>query len=741
MQYMRHYILWIWIFIGASQVIGGQTPLTPADLRVRQGTPGEAEMHEMLPAYLNKLAQDATQNRLARFNRIQTEADFHNWQESNRRKFLELIGGLPAERSPLHARVIGEIQREGYVIRKVIFESLPEYYVTANLYLPTPGRGPFPAVLAPCGHSPNGKAYDVYQHLFIGLAKRGYVVLSYDPMGQGERYQYWDFLHHESFLKGTDNQHAMAGLQETLLGQNLARYFIWDGIRGLDYLTSLPEVDASRLGVTGSSGGGTLTTYITMLDPRVKVASIVTFITSLPKKIEARSLDVEADPEQDIPGLVAAGLDHTEFLGMIAPRPVLIGAAARDFFPIEGTRRTFAEIQSLYQKLSVPERIKMVEFDHRHMYSQPLREATYTWFDHWLKGLEAEAHEPEIVTEKDATLECTPTGQVITSLGGKRVYDFNRGQAEEELRQLEARRRASDFRTTLAGKIRSRLALSDGPARPAAKLLAQTEVGDLVVEKLQLETEPGISVPTRVIHRQGLHGPSPAVVYLRDRLEERDSPALAASLAGQGLVVAVVDVRGFGETWAARSVRESGEDYFLPRDGRDADFAYAAFLLGRPLLGMRTSDALGAVRYLRTRADVNPQRVAMAGRGWAGITALFAAALDPGISATAVEGIPASYGALASAELYEQPAYVLLPGALQDFDLPDIFAALAPRPLLVMNPQDPLTRKLPQQEAAEALASTRAAYEAAQGWGALEVKVEPLDTNVPKALEDWLRAH
>jgi len=741
MNHMLRYVLLIWVFIGASQVIGGQTLLTPADLRVTQGTPVEAEMHEMLPAYLNKLAQDATENRLTRFNRIQTEADFHNWQEANRRRFLELIGGLPAERSPLHARVTGEIPRPGYLIRKVIFESLPEYYVTANLYVPTLGRGPFPAVLAPCGHSANGKAYDVYQHLFIGLVKRGYVVLSYDPMGQGERYQYWDFLHHETLLKGTDNQHAMAGLEETLLGQNLARYFIWDGIRGLDYLTSLPEVDASRLGVTGSSGGGTLTTYITMLDPRVKVASIVTFITSLPKKIEARSLDVEADPEQDVPGLVAAGLDHTEFLGMIAPRPVLIGAAVRDFFPIEGTRRTFAEVQSLYQKLSVPERIKMVEFDHRHMYSQPLREATYTWFDHWLKGLEAEAHEPEIVTEKDATLECTPTGQVITSLGGKRVYDFNRGQAEEELRQLAARRRASDFRATLAGKIRSRLALSAGPARPAAKLLAQTEVGDLVVEKLQLETEPGISVPTRVIHRQGLRGPAHAVVYLRDRLGERDSPALVASLAEQGFVVAVVDVRGFGETWATRSVREPVEDYFLPRDGRDADFAYAAFLLGRPLLGMRAGDALCAVRYLRTRADVDPQRVAMAGRGWAGITALFAAALDPEISATAVEGTPASYGALATAELYEQPAYILLPGALQDFDLPDVFAALAPRPLLVMNPQDPLTRKLPQEEATEALASTRAAYEAAQGSGALEVKVEPLDTNVPKAMEDWLRAH
>ena len=727
----------IWVLANASQVMHAQAPLTQADLRVIQDT---SEMRQMLPAYLNKLAQDATAKRVARFNRIRTETDFRNWQEANRRTFLELIGGLPMERSPLHARVTGEIPRQGYIIRKVIFESLPEYYVTANLYVPTIGKGPFPAVLTPCGHSPNGKAYDVYQHLFIGLVRRGYIVLSYDPMGQGERYQYWNFLQQETLLKDPDNQHAMAGLQEILLGQNLARYFIWDGIRGLDYLVSLPEVDPSRLGVTGSSGGGTLTTYISMLDPRVKVASIVTFITSLPKKIEARSLDRDADPEQDIPGLLAAGLDHTEFVGMIAPRPVLIGSAVRDFFPIEGTRQTFAELQSLYKKLGVPERIKMVEFDHRHMYSQSLREATYAWFDHWLKGVEGEAHEPEIVTEKDATLQCTPTGQVITSLGGKRVYDFNRAQAEQELRLLDSRRRSSDFRTTLAEKIRSRLAVPVAAAAPAVKTLATTEVGDLVVEKLLLETDPGIAVPTRVIHRKGVQRRVQAVVYLRDRMGERDRPALFASLAEQGHVVAVADVRGFCEPWAPGDVRGQGEDFFHPRDGNDADFAYAAFFLGHPLLGMRAGDALGVVRYLRTRSDVDAKRVAIMGRGWAGVTAVFAASLDTEISAIAVEAIPTSYGALAKAELYEQPAYFLLPGALEDFDFTDVFAALAPRPLLVLNPQDPLTRKMVEQEALVALAPARAAYDTARASQALAVKVEPLDTDVPKVLEEWLRA-
>ena len=103
------------------------------------------------------------------------------------------------------------------------------------------------------------------------------------------------------------------------------------------------------------------------------------------------------------------------------------------------------------------------------MYSQPLREATYAWFDRWLKGVDAVAHEPEIVTERDATLECTPTGQVITSLGGKRVYDFNHAQAVDDLRLLDSRRRSADFRRTLVKKIRSRLVLPDDATGAGSK--------------------------------------------------------------------------------------------------------------------------------------------------------------------------------------------------------------------------------------------------------------------------------
>jgi cephalosporin-C deacetylase-like acetyl esterase len=746
-----------------------QRRLTPEDLQVIRGTAQEKDYQEMLFNSLLRQAASETKKRLARLESIHSESDFKNWQEANRQKFLELIGGLPAERTPLNARVVGEIAREGYVVRKVIFESLPEFYVTANLYVPTMGKPPFPAVLAPCGHSLNGKAYDVYQHLFIGLAKRGYVVLTYDPLGQGERLQYWDFL--SGRRRFEFNQHGMAGIQEYLLGQNLARYFIWDGMRALDYLTGLPEVDASRVGITGSSGGGTLTTYISMLDSRVKVASIVTFITSIPKKIENRIDDSESDPEQDIAGLLAAGIDHTEFLGMIAPRPVMIGAATRDFFPIEGTRRTFSEAQQLYRKLGVPDRIKMVEFDHRHMYSQPLREATYAWFDRWLMGTENEAHEPAIVTEKDEVLQCTPTGQVVTSLGGKTVADFNRAEAERLARQLEERRREPAFHSELVAKIRERLdaqfenarsamdcgsgaaafGLAPQPGQKAvagatalqsacgaAEGLAETQLDGLAVEKVLLSSEPGIIVPVRVILPTNHPPHLPEVVYLRDRTGDSDSPALFEDLARAGRMVAVADVRGFGETMSSRRIPDPHVDYFDPRDGMDSDFAIASSFLGQPLLGMRVHDARSVIDFVRARPDADPAHVTIAGRGWAGVVALFAAASDPKVSSVAVEGIPLSFAEIAAAELYNQPVSLMLPGVLQDFDLPDVFASLAPRSLLVLNPQDAMTRKMGWEEASQAAQLVRQSYQRSGAERSFDLEVVPLESEAERTFVKWI---
>jgi len=696
--------------LGAA--VAARLPLRAAlrteDLRVLTDGSGE-----MMQEYLLRLAGEVTARRQERLRALGSENDILAWQESNRARFLELIGGLPRERTALHPRITGTLVRDGYEVRKIIFESLPEFYVTANLYVPSRGGAPYPAVLAPCGHSLNGKAYAEYQRLYIGLVRRGYVVLTWDTIGHGERFQLWDFVFHHRGLTEKSNEHGILGIREYLLGQNLARYLIWDGVQALDYLAGLPEVDAAKIGVTGNSGGGVLSTYLAMLDSRIAAASIVTFLSSIPKKIEARIRDAEADPEQDVQGLFAAGIDHTELAGMIAPRPVLIGAALRDFFPIAGTRETFAELKELYEKLGAAERVEMAAFDHEHMYSQPLREATCRWFDKWLKGIDNEVNELPATIEADAELECTETGQVVSSLGGKRLIDFDRA----EVRVL-ARGRRGDVPSALRKGMSLLPAMADTQEK-----LSDVRAGGLRIEKVLLKPEAGITVPVRIVG--GEWSASGTVVYLRDREGAHDAPEFFERLANKGRTVVIADVRGFGETKSPRNVPDKRMYYYHPRDGMDADYAYAALSLGRPLAGMRVQDALAVVHMTRSRMKAGP--LTLVGRGWAGLIALFCAAVEPVVDRLAIEGFLASYAEMAESDQYAQPVSLVIPGALRDFDVADVLAALAPRPVLAINPQDAQTRKTPSAAAHAALAGSRC-----------ELRTAPTEPEVWDALEEWI---
>ena len=274
---------------------------------------------------------------------------------------------------------MGTIDGGDYLVEKLVFESLPGYFVPALLYKPRTIASPLPAVLSPCGHSTVGKAEGTYQILHVNLVKRGYVVLTYDPVGQGERSQFWDPEMGRSRFNLSCGEHAVLGNPLYLIGSNLARYRIWDGMRGLDYLASRPEVDSKRVGCVGNSGGGTLTAYISALDSRVAAAAICCYITTLPRRMRNRiQEDPSADPEQDIFGFVSEGIDHAGLLALLAPRPTLLGTARFDFFPIEGARESFAEAKRLFEVAGAGERIERVEAPERHGLTRPLRQAVYS---------------------------------------------------------------------------------------------------------------------------------------------------------------------------------------------------------------------------------------------------------------------------------------------------------------------------------------------------------------------------
>ncbi len=331
--------------------------------------PGAESAHERGNVHEQLLAAAAgfERDRRQRFAAVRTPGELEALQRDLRAAFRQSIGGLPKPLPPPTARVTGQIRAEGYTIEKLAFESLPGYFVSALLYRPTQLTGRTSAVLSLCGHTPLGKAADAAQVLNANLARRGHIVLACDPVGQAERSQFWDSNKNAPPFGLACGEHAVLGNPLYLLGASLARYEIWDAMRAIDFLTSLAEVDAARIGCVGASGGGTQTAYLAALDQRVAAAAIVCYITTLPRRMANRiEADPDADPEQDPFGLISAGIDHAGLLAMIAPRPTLLGTARFDFFPIEGVRESFAEVRHLYEVCGRDECLARVEVPEKH---------------------------------------------------------------------------------------------------------------------------------------------------------------------------------------------------------------------------------------------------------------------------------------------------------------------------------------------------------------------------------------
>jgi hypothetical protein len=237
--------------------------------------PAQQPAPDPLLRWMDQIAQQQLQRRENAIAKIHSVADAERRKLWVRKTLLSLIGGLPDYNGPLNPRITGSIQSESYTIEKVMFESLPRFYVTANLYRPSqPGR--YPGVLLQAGHTQEGKPEG--QRLAANLALKGFVVLAFDPVGQGEREQTYDRRVDRPLAGWSVPEHIQAGAQNILIGESVARYFIWDAKRALDYLVSRPEVDPERLGAVGCSGGGALTTFIGALDPRVKAVAPACFV-------------------------------------------------------------------------------------------------------------------------------------------------------------------------------------------------------------------------------------------------------------------------------------------------------------------------------------------------------------------------------------------------------------------------------------------------------------------------------
>ena len=594
-----------------------------------------------LDAYLQGVAARQLAARRAEVEAIRSKEDYEKRKARLRAAVLRMIGGLDEEKTPLNLKKTGSLDRGDYRVDKIVYESRPRFYVTANLYVPKTGKAPYPAILQPLGHSTTGKNRPFYQRLSIGLVKQGFVVLTYDPIGQGERRIYWDAELGDSKVGGTTTEHSMVGWQSMLGGESVARYRIWDGIRGLDLLESLPEVDRTRIGVTGCSGGGTLSTYIAALDARTKAAAPACYISSWDEQLKGTG---PQDAEQQFADQFVEGLDHADWIGLAAPKPYLIASTDQDFFPLEGARKTFAEMKRIYGLYDAAAKVEWFHEPGPHGTPTASREAIYAWMKQWLKGEGGPVKEPELKFEAEEDLNVTPTGQVATSLGGETASTWNIKRFKDRVpaRLDAARLREEVLRLTRYRASTAALNVQRG---------AVTERTGYRAQAIEFDAEVGLRVKATVLTPARGKGRMALVLAGRGSAEGD-----AAELAELGYTVLAIDMASTQKT------------------------AFLALMVGQPMVGLRMKTIVRGLDVLEARGEV----LGVA-RGQTGTALLHAAVVEPRLSRLIVDGNLVSYHSVASSPIHKGVEELVVPGVLGKYDLPELAAAAAPRAVHLRN--------------------------------------------------------
>ena len=633
----------------------------------------------MVQQYFVRRVRQAEQAGVQRMAALKTKADAENYVREVREKIRQSFGPFP-EKTPLKPRVTGVVERDGYKIENVIFESRPGFLVTGNLYIPQGRKFPLPGVVGTCGHSSNGKAETAYQSFSQGLARMGYVVLIYDPIGQGERLQYPDEKLKSRIGVGV-REHIHAGNQQFLVGDFIGAWRAWDGIRALDYLLTREEVDPNQVGVTGNSGGGTMTTWLCGVEPRWTMAAPSCFVTTFRRNMEN---ELPADTEQCPPKALALGIDHADFLAAQAPDPVIILGKEKDYFDARGAEEALGRLKRLYKLLGAEDEVALFLGPTHHGYTQENREAMYRWFNRATKVSDVQT-EPELTIEKDPTIWCTPNGQVC-ELDSRTVFSFTKEKSEA----LKAKRKPLEG-AALTGAVSKALNLPPRSGTPDYRILRALPSRKFPKPHFTtyaVETEPGVHALVYRLSDERHYsrptvGQKRAVLYVSHHsadAELRTEPLIGELLEAEpDSAFFTCDVRGIGES----RPDTCGHDQFLKMYGSDFFYAIHALMLDYPYPGQKTHDLLCVLDWLKSCGHTE---IHLAAKGWGTIPGTFAALLSDQVAQVTLKNALTSYTEIAESEDYNWPLSTFVPNVLETFDLPNCYRALSKKKLRQIEP-------------------------------------------------------
>ncbi|MEX2232850.1 MAG: acetylxylan esterase [Cyclobacteriaceae bacterium] len=667
----------------------------------------------MLVQHLNKQAFSLLDERDKEIAGLTTKEDWAKRQARVDEILIDMVGPFP-EKTPMAAKVTGTLKKEGYRVEKIIYESIPGFYVTAGLFIPNGVKRNNPAILFTSGHTIDAFRYPSYQTMILNLVKKGFIVFAIDPIGQGERIQHFDGEKKASAVGSMTREHSYLGNQCFLSGASIARYFIWDGIRAIDYLLTRKEVDPSRIGITGQSGGGTQAAYIFAFDKRIKAGAPVNFITGFRRLLESIG---PQDAEQNFYHGVANGITHADLLEVRAPNPALIVAGTRDFFSIQGARETYDEVKNTYAAFGANENVGMVEDDWGHGYTSKLREGIYAFFQKHL-DLPGNSQDEEIKILDPEELKITTSGQVATSfVNAETVFSLNKKETEKLIDKLETSRKNIDPHLKEVGSLAKRLS-GYGAPQPEVKSVFRGRYhrDGYSVEMYALRGEGDYFIPLLLFVPDG-NGKFSSVIYIHPdgKIADAAVGGKIEQLVKKGFVVAAPDVIGTGET--------------------RGDGSSVAMLIGRSMAGIQAGDVSRVVLFLKSQPKVDSGKIGAIAFDEMCPTLLHAAAFDKSIDFVSLVGSPVSYKSMAMNQFYDGSFFNDgVAGALTAYDLPDLIGFIAPRKITLVGLKDQMREPAPTTLIDKALSFPRAVYSHKNVSGNINVLPASEDIN---GVERW----
>lgn len=655
----------------------------------------------LLVQHLTRQAINYYEARDEQISQVKSKSDWLNRQSIVDAKLKNILGPFP-QKSPLNAQVTGIIEKEDYRIEKIIYESMPGFYVTGCLYLPARITNNAPAILNVIGHDQEAFRAPLYQTINVNLVKKGIIVFAIDPPGQGEHVQYYDSSVQFSSIGYSVIEHCYFGNQGFLSGVSSAKFFIWDGIRAIDYLIGRKEVDSSRIGVMGFSGGGTITSYIAAVDKRVLVSIPCSWSNATRRQIETKGA---VDAESVLMHSVKNGLTFEDLLEVRSPKPTLLTFTSRDqYLSLQGARDAFQEAKKSYEAFGKSENLMLVEDDFKHWVTPSIRSAIYAFcLKHFQLPGDSSETSVEILSEKE--LNVTSTGQALSFKGGKTIFDITKELSEKHLRRLNDSRRSNPKHlkdiVSSAMKISGYRLPSD--IKPKAFINGRYRRQGYFLELLAINGEDdNYPIPILLftpIERRKKH---PAIIYLHPNGKNTDAQpgGHIEQLVKQGYVVIAVDPLGVGET--------------KQTSGRSLIDGYIGVLTARSVVGIQAGDISRAVNFLKSLGYVDSNNISAIGINGLCLPLIHAASFDTSIKKMVLVGSLVSYSSVVLNRFYrvgltknenggvEHPYEVNfswgVAGALAAYDLPDLIASIAPRKIVMADTKNQMNEIVPDFE-------------------------------------------